>query len=107
MKKYKILLEQVAEDINKILLEQEVPQLPDLFKHMVLAIFRKGPRTMGWFQSSIMIAFESLLDNGFITRNSNLQNIRLTAKGRTQNKTHQSEPRPKSDQFDRYFSRFI
>jgi len=107
MKEYKVLLEKIIFDIDNLLQEQEVRELPDLFKHMVLAIFRKGPRTIGWFQSSIMIAFESLLNNGFITRNSNLNNITLTARGQAQNRQHTAEPKAKSDQFDRYFSRFL
>lgn len=107
MKKFIDLTEIVYKDINSFLLEQKASVLPDLFKHMVLAIFRKGPRNIGWFQSSVMIAFESLLDNGFITRDSNLQSIRLTPKGQQQNRMHASEPKAKSDQFDRYFSRFV
>lgn len=107
MKEYKIILEEISRDLNKLLQEQEAGQLPDLFKHMVLAIFRKGPRNIGWFQSSIMIAFESLLNNGFITGNSNLNNMTLTAKGQAQNRQHAAEPKAKSNQFDRYFSRFL
>ena len=107
MKKFINLTEEIYKDINLFLVEQRVSPLPDLFKHMVLAIFRKGPRTIGWFQSSVMIAFESLLQNGFITGDSNLQSIRLTSKGQQQNRMHASEPKAKSDQFDRYFDRFV
>lgn len=83
---------------------------PDLFKHMTLAIMRKGPRTLGWFQSSAAIAYEFLIKYGYITPQSNLQQMTLTAKGQAANAKHMGEGligRKKSEQFDRYVQRYI
>lgn len=85
-------------------------KFPDLFKHMTLAIMRKGPRTMGWFQSSVQIAYEFLIQYGYITPRSNLQRMTLTAKGVQANAKHMREGsigRKKSEQFDRYIQRYI
>lgn len=105
--KLSILLEHSIREINLLLEEEGVEALPDLFKHMVLAIFRKGPRNIGWFQASVQIAFESLLENDFITPDSSPDQIRLTAKGQSRNAQHAREPVAKSNQFDSYWSRFI
>jgi len=105
--KVSILLEHSVREINLLLEEEGVEVLPDLFKHMVLAIFRKGPRNIGWFQASVQIAFESLLENDFISPNSTPSSMTLTSKGQSRNAQHAREPASKSDQFDRYWSRFI
>lgn len=99
----KINLNIFVKDINLLLEQEGMNPLPDLFKHMVLAIFRKGPRTEAWFRSSLEIAFSSLLKNGFITPNSNLTNMTLTSTGNEQNRRHMAEPRAKSDLFDSAF----
>ena len=101
------LIEAISKDINVLLEQENSPNLPDIFKHMVLAIFRKGPRTQGWFQSSVMIAFETLLDNGYIYRNSRPDRMRLTSKGFVKNGRHRMEPMTQNNQFDVLWNRFV
>lgn len=98
--KVSVLLLEVREEINLLLEQEGMNPLPDLFKHMVLAIFRKGARTEAWFRSSVEIAFSSLLRNGYITPTSKLNNMTLTSSGAERNRYHSSEPRAKSDLFD-------
>ena len=99
----KINLNIFVKDINLLLEQEGMNPLPDLFKHMVLAIFRKGPRTERWFRDSLEIAFSSLLKNGFISPNSNLNNMALTPTGVERNRRHMAEPKAKSDLFDSAF----
>ena len=83
---------------------------PDLFKHMTLAIMRKGPRSAGWFESALAIAWDFLVKFGYLTPRSNLQRMTLTAKGRIANARHMNEGsagRKKSELFDRYIARYI
>jgi hypothetical protein len=105
--KLSIAINETIDEINMLLEQEGMNTLPDLFKHMVLAIFRKGPRSMGWFQQSVHIAFEFLLKYGHITRNSNLNRMALTRKGKSYNKRHEMEPPAKSQQFDNLLNRFV
>lgn len=101
------LLEETVREINVLLEQQGMVRLPDLYKHMVLAIFRKGPRNIGWFQVSAQIAFEFLIKHGHISPDSGAGRMPLTAKGRKYNKRHRAEPPKKSEQFDRYWRRYV
>jgi hypothetical protein len=104
--KINLLIEAITQDINLLLEQEDSPNLPDIFKHMVLAIFRKGPRTQGWFETSVMIAFETLLDNGYIYSNSRPDRMRLTSKGFVKNGRHRMEPMAKNNQFDSLWNKF-
>ena len=93
----------IEKDINLVLEQEGVKPLPDIFKHMVLAIFNKGKnKTVDWFKQSIMIAFDSLIDNGFID-GTNIKNMRLTPAGYERNLSHARERKTKSNKFDAAF----
>lgn len=98
--KFSLLIEEITKEINLLLEQEDSVDLPDIYKHMVLAIYRKGPQTRGWFESSVMIAFECLLDNGYIYRNSRPDRMRLTSKGFVKNGRHRMEPMEKNYKFD-------
>lgn len=90
----------IEEEINVVLEQEGAGPLPDIFKHMVLAIFKKGRnKNEEWFRQSIMIAFDSLLDNGYI-EGTNIKNMRLTPDGYRRNLQHAREPKDKSQKFD-------
>ena len=96
----KINLQEVIGDINSLLEQEGMNPLPDLFKHMVLAIFRKGPRTEENFKRALDAAFSFLIQYGHITPQSNLDNMQLTSTGATLNRRHAAEPAEKSGLFD-------
>jgi hypothetical protein len=105
--KWNNLLEETVSEINVLLEQEGMLPLPDLFKHMTLAIFRKGPRNIGWFQQSAQTAFEFLVQHDFLSPNSNLNSMRLTSKGQQADSRHRAEPIQKSAQFDSYWKRFV
>lgn len=96
----KINLQEVIGDINSLLEQEGMNPLPDLFKHMVLAIFRKGARTEDNFKRALEAAFSFLLMYGHITPQSNINNMQLTASGAKLNRRHAAEPADKSSLFD-------
>lgn len=98
--KFSSLLEESIGEINSLLEQEGLNTLPDLFKHMVVAIFRKGDRTEANFRRALDAAFKFLLRNGHITPDSTVQNMNLTGTGRALNARHQAEPKAKSDTFD-------
>ena len=96
----KLSLQPFVERINLVLEQEGMNPLPDLYKHMVLAIFRKGPRTVDNFLNSMEAAFEFLVRYGHITPNSNINNMQLTPSGQALNSKHAAEPVDKSGTFD-------
>lgn len=96
----KINLQEVIGDINSLLEVEGMNPLPDLYKHMVLAIFRKGPRTEQNFIRAMEAAFSFLLRHGHITPQSNIDNMQLTSTGNNLNTRHVAEPPAKSQTFD-------
>jgi hypothetical protein len=96
----KVPLQPFVEKINVLLEQEGLNPLPDLFKHMVLAIFRKGPRTVENFIYSMEMAFAALVRYGHLTPSSNINNMQLTSTGIQQNRSHVGEPRTKSANFD-------
>lgn len=98
--KFSFLLEESIKEINSLLEQEGLNTLPDLFKHMVVAIFRKGDRTEANFRRALDAAFKFLLRNGHITPDSTVQNMTLTATGNNLNQRHMAEPKTKSDTFD-------
>lgn len=107
MKDLETLLRETESEINLTLEQEGLNPLPDLFKHMTLAIFRKGPRNIGWFQQSASIAFDFLIKYGHISPNSSVDNMTLTSSGQQQDRRHRAEPPAKSKQFDSYWRRFV
>lgn len=93
----KIKLQSFINDTNLILEQAGMAPLPDIFKHMVLAIFQKGEKTEQGFRQAIDAAFSFLLKNGLINKN-----LTLTPKGVEKNKRHTSEPKNKSAVVDSY-----
>lgn len=98
-----IKLDEHVKNINALLEQQGMNPLPDLYKHMVLAIFRKGPKTSSNFIRSMDAAFTFLLKHGHITPQSNINNIQLTSTGKVLNAPHTKEPPDKSELFDTAF----
>ena len=96
----KVKLKQFINEINLVLEQEGMNPLPDLYKHMVLAIFRKGPRTEKRFLDSLNAAFLFLLKRGHIAPKSTINNMSLTATGQRLNARHASEPQDKSRTFD-------
>lgn len=96
----KINLQEVIRDINSLLEQEGMNPLPDLYKHMVLAIFRKGPKNEKNFLRAMEAAFSFLLMRGHITPQSNINNMQLTSTGNQLNAAHASEPPAKSQTFD-------
>lgn len=96
----KINLQEVIGDINSLLEREGMNPLPDLYKHMVLAIFRKGPRTEKNFLRAMEAAFSFLLKHGHISPQSNINNMPLTSTGNQLNARHVAEPPEKSQTFD-------
>lgn len=93
------LLNETVKEINLLLEQEGMNPLPDLFKHMVLAIFSKGNKDEQSFRQAIDAAFTFLLRNGYINKN-----LSLTAKGIEKNKRHAAEPKRKSSVFDSYLN---
>ena len=96
----KLSLQPFVERINLVLEQEGMSPLPDLFKHMALAIFRKGPRTVDKFLDSMEAAFAFLVRYGHITPNSNINNMTLTSTGANLEKNHDNEDVSKSKTFD-------
>jgi hypothetical protein len=86
--------------INLVLEQEGMNPLPDLYKHMVLAIFRKGVKNEQNFLRAMEAAFSFLLTYGHITPQSNINNMQLTSTGASLNSRHVAEPKSKSDLFD-------
>ena len=99
------------DNVVKEFLIQEAPQrtvlFPDLFKHMTLAIWNKGPRNKDTFQASFMIALDFLATYGYISPKSSPSRIYLTGKGKTQNSKHSGEPPAKSANFDKAYFAYV
>lgn len=93
----KIKLQPFIDDINLLLEQEGMNPLPDIFKHMVLAIYNKGDKNEQGFRRAIDAAFSSLLKSGYINKN-----LTLTPKGVEKNKRHASEPKTKSAVVDSY-----
>ena len=96
----KIKLQPFVEEINLLLEQEGMSPLPDLFKHMALAIFRKGPRTVDNFINSMEAAFAFLVRHGHITPRSNINKMDTTSSGAKINSRHSREPAAKSSNFD-------
>jgi len=96
----KINLQEVIGDINSLLEQEGMNPLPDLFKHMVLAIFRRGQKSEQNFIRAMEAAFSFLVRHGHISPQSNIDNMQLTASGNELNRRHAAEPANKSDTFD-------
>lgn len=96
----KINLQEVIGDINSLLEVEGMDPLPDLFKHMALAIFRKGPKTEQNFLRAMKAAFSFLVKHGHISPKSNINNMPLTSTGANLERRHDAEPEQKSQTFD-------
>lgn len=96
----KINLQEVIGDINSLLEVEGMNPLPDLYKHMVLAIFRKGVKTEQNFLRAMEAAFSFLVKHGHISPQSNINNMQLTSTGNSLNSRHTAEPAQKSQTFD-------
>ncbi len=94
------LFEACVQKINLLLEQEGLSPLPDLFKHMALAIFRQGPKTEKNFIRAMEATFSFLLSKGHITPDSTLQNVKLTSSGAALNRDHVDEPASKSGLFD-------
>lgn len=97
---YNSVLESCIEKINLLLEQEGANPLPDLYKHMVLAIFREGPKTEQNFLRAMEAAFSFLLRRGHITPDSNIQKMTLTSSGASLDRPHEAEPASKSNLFD-------
>lgn len=94
---------------------------PDLFKHMVVAIWKKLSRRSGMgrkkgvFEAAMIIAFEFLKQHRYVNRGSVMRNVRLTNKGSRRNIYHadgqcsrsRGEAESKSNMFDRLFMQYF
>lgn len=102
MKISKNLLEKIILEETRLLVEEVARTFPDLFTHMVLAIYQRYQNDRsgedGLIQA-IKIALSSLKKDGYITPDSNLQNISLTPAGEKKNARHAREPMQKGDSF--------
>jgi hypothetical protein len=83
--------------------------VPDLLKHMTLAIMENTGRTDAGFLKAFQIARDKLVRDGYLTSASSkgpsTDKIRLTPKGDRQNRKHAREGKGKSKLFDLYFRR--
>lgn len=96
----KVTLDPFIEKINLLLEQEGMTPLPPLYKHMVLAIFRKGSKTERNFVRAMEAAFSFLLKYGHISPQSNINNMPLTSTGNQLNARHVAEPPEKSQTFD-------
>ena len=99
MKISKNLLEKIIGEETRLLVEEVSRTFPDLFTHMVLAIYKKKGGGEQGFLYAIEAALSFLIQNDYITSDSDLQNISLTSKGQAQNARHAREPMQKGDSF--------
>ena len=100
MKIKRTILEKIIWEETRLLVEEVSRTFPDLFTHMVLAIYQRYQEERsgedGLIQA-INIALASLKKDGYITADSNLQNISLTPAGQKKNAPHAREPMQKGD----------
>ena len=100
MKIHKNLLEKIIWEETRLLVEEVSRTFPDLFTHMVLAIYQRYQEERSGEEGiiqAIKIALASLKKDGYITPDSNLQNISLTPDGQKKNARHAREPMQKGD----------
>lgn len=83
--------------------------VPDLLKHMTVAIMANTGRTDAGFLKAFQIARDKLVRDGYLTgasaKGPSTDKIRLTPKGLRQNQKHTREGKAKSHLFDQYFRR--
>lgn len=99
MKISRSLLEKIIWEETVLLVEEVSADLPDLFTHMALAIYRKGNEGPEELLYAIEAALSFLIEKGFITPGSDLAGIELTALGTSQNVSHAAESPSKTDYF--------
>ena len=99
MKKSQAILEKIIWRETQLLVEEVSRTFPDLFTHMVLAIYKKKGGGEQGFLYAIEAALSFLIQNDYITPDSDLLNVSLTSKGQAQNVRHAREPMQKGDSF--------